>query len=120
MPDTLITNESPAHPSTLTSTGASPQSLVDLRKALTEAERLVDEADSDDSPLIEAYHEAQDRFVEHPSTSLADVLLKIERLAEVEDLAMHLRDSPHLLWVRLIDGLIRDLRAITGANGQVQ
>jgi hypothetical protein len=64
---------------------------------------------ADESPEIDAYHAAQDRFVAEPATSLLGVLLKLELVAEIEDLG-------HESTIKncVILGLIKDLRAVLG------
>lgn len=109
-PGTIALNESPAQPAVSTTTS---DIAVLLRRELADAERIVNAGVPDDSPLISAYHDAQDRFVNAPTTSMLGVLLKLERIAEVEDLDQHLGKMPNLIWPRMIKALLRDLRALT-------
>ena len=64
---------------------------------------------ADESPEIDAYHAAQDKFIAAPATSLLGVLLKLELVAEIETLE---RDNS--IKSRVILGLIKDFRAVLG------
>jgi len=66
----------------------------------------------DDDPVVLAYHEAQDRFVGSKVASLQDVLLKLSRIDEIEDLEGHLEGSPRLIYPRILQNLLRDLRSL--------
>lgn len=69
---------------------------------------------ADESPEIDAFHAAQSRFIAEPVTSLLGVLLKVEMIAEMEDLEGRLEEAPKLAMPRIILGLIKDLRAVLG------
>lgn len=79
-----------------------------------EAAANAPEHTADEGPVIEAYDAAQDRFIAAPATSLLGVLLKIEMIAEMEDLEGMLEEAPKLAMPRIILGLIKDLRAVLG------
>lgn len=65
---------------------------------------------ADESPEIDAFHAAQERFIAEPVTSLLGVLLKLELLNEVEDLE-HEGDG---IKNSIILGLLKDLRTALG------
>lgn len=80
------------------------------------AQAVVDapEHTADESPEIEAYHAAHDRFIAEPVNSLLGVLLKLEDLADHENLEGELQKAPRLIPPRIVLGLIKDLRAVLG------
>jgi hypothetical protein len=96
--------------------GGNEEELVTLRLQLKAAEDALNATDNDEPPLIEAYHQANDRFLDAPARTPADVLLKLERLADLGDMA----SDPGVSTNRIVLNLIRDLRAGLGINGQVQ
>jgi hypothetical protein len=65
---------------------------------------------ADESPEIDAFHAAQNRFLAEPVTSLLGVLLKLELLAEVEDLEHEANSFKNSIPL----GLIKDLRTALG------
>ncbi len=69
---------------------------------------------ADESPEIDAYHAAHDRFIAEPVNSLLGVLLKLEDLVEHEDFEGELQKAPQLIPPRIVLGLIKDLRAVLG------
>ena len=60
-----------------------------------------------DGPSVSAMIEKEDRFIEARTTSLAGILLKLEHVAETENLAK----DPSMTASRLVFGLITDLRS---------
>jgi hypothetical protein len=72
---------------------------------------------ADNDPLITAYHEAQDRFVDCKVASLQGVLLKLLLIDEAEDLEGHLEEAPRMLWPRIVKSLLRDLKTQVGSSG---
>jgi hypothetical protein len=60
--------------------------------------------------------EADERFTEARTTSLLGGLLKLERIAEVEDLVGKLEENPRLFEARVVLGLICDLRKHLGRD----
>lgn len=90
--------------------------LLALRLQLKAAEDAVNATDSDEPPLINAYHEANDRFLDAAARTPSDMLLKLERLADLGDMA----SAPGISTNRIVLNLIRDLRGALGVNGQVQ
>ncbi|WP_020697444.1 hypothetical protein [Reyranella massiliensis] len=99
--------------------GKTPTGLADLSddpvaqryREYRAAEAAVNapEHTADESPEIDAYHAAQDRFIAAPATSLLGVLLKLELVAEIEDL-----EHEDTIKNCVILGLIKDLRAVLG------
>lgn len=99
--------------------GKMPTGLADLSddpvaqryREYRAAEAVVNapEHTADESPKIDAYHAAQDRFIAAPATSLLGVLLKLELVAEIEDL-----EHEGTIKNCVILGLIKDLRAALG------
>lgn len=100
--------------------GKTPTGLADLSddpvaqcyREYRAAEAAVNapEHTADESPEIDAFHAAQNRFLAKPVTSLLGVLLKLELVAEVEDLE-HEADG---IKNGTILGLIKDLRTALG------
>lgn len=60
-----------------------------------------------DGPSVSAMIEKEDRFIDAHTTSLAGILLKLEHVAETENLAK----DPSMTISRLVFGLIMDLRS---------
>lgn len=91
--------------------------LVALRLQLQAAEGALNKDDvPEEGPVVDAYHAANDRFIDAPARTPADMLLKLERLAEIEEMEEPTIRSPD----RIVLNLIRDLRGALGFNGQVQ
>lgn len=90
--------------------------LLTLRLQLKAAEDALNATDNDESPLLDAYDEANERFLDAPTRTPSDVLLKLERLADLGDMA----SGPQTSTNRIVLNLIRDLRGALGINGQVQ
>lgn len=91
---------------------------VTAYQVLLHAERVVNAGVPDDSPAIDAFHVASERFIEAPVTSMRGVLLKLQRIDTVEGLDGHLDHTPNLMWPRMLKALIRDLQAIAGHAGR--
>jgi hypothetical protein len=135
MPDTLVSRESSSIPPTHASGSvnghrANPKATkakrsrdangrsagdgceaLELWRQFKGAEKTLNARidEDNDTPEI-AYYDAQDRFVDCKVTSLQDVLLKLLLLDETEDLEHHLKESPRLLWPRIVKSLLRDLK----------
>lgn len=116
MPDSLIISEIPAHPAASRAVPAlSPvpfdatDLLVRLYREARAAEAALDESkgEADDGPLHEGYHSAFDQFMDAPVNTVGDVLLKLEAIAEHEDIEA----KPNLIINRILLNLLRDLRA---------
>lgn len=90
--------------------------LLTLRIQLKAAEDALNAIDNDEPPLADAYLEANERFLDAPTRTPSDVLLKLERLADLGDMA----SGPQTSTNRIVLNLIRDLRGALGINGQVQ
>lgn len=124
MPDTLVSLTAPAHPETSTAAPA-PSSvpfdatdvLARLYREARAAEAALDESkgEAEDGPLHEGYHSAFDRFMDAPVNTVGDVLLKIEAIAEHEDIEA----KPNLIINRILLNLLRDLRATDAAHRQL-
>lgn len=96
---------------------ASGSDLLTLRLQLKAAEDALDEDGAPESgPIVDAYHSANRRFLEAPARTPAEMLLKLERLAEIEEMEEHPERADH----QIVLNLIRDLRGALGINGQVQ
>jgi len=124
MPDSLIINESPAPPPASTAAPASSpvpfdatDLLVRLYREARVAEAALDESEgeAEDGPLHEGYHSAFDRFMDAPVNTVGDVLLKLEAIAEHEDIEA----KPNLIINRILLNLLRDLRATDAAYRQL-
>jgi hypothetical protein len=122
MPDSLIL-EIPAHPAASTAAPAlSPvpfdatDVLVRLYREAQAAEAALNASEEpDDGPHHERYGAARDRFIDARVNTVGDILLKLERYADVEDLEA----EPHLIGNRILLNLLRDLRATDAAYGQL-
>lgn len=90
--------------------------LVTLRLQLKTAEDALNAVDNDEPPLVDAYDEANDRFLDAPARTPAGLLLKLERLADLGEM----EKDPEISTNRIVLNLIRDLRGALGVNGQVQ
>ena len=103
MPDTLVNLTTPAS----TPIAWQPDSeLFRLRRELASAEDALNTG-LDDDKAAPAYHAAHDRFLEAPVHSIAGVLLKLERLADLEEMEASSIRAPD----RIVRNLMRDLRA---------
>jgi hypothetical protein len=69
-----------------------------------------DERSSAYLELETAFHEASERFIYATDATLLGVLLKLEKLNELENLAAHLRECPNAQWPRIVLTVLHDLR----------
>jgi hypothetical protein len=83
---------------------------LEVWRRLKLAQERVDRGVPDNDPLITAYHEAQDWFVDCKVTSLRGVLLKLLLLDETEDLDRIQEEAPRMLWPQIVKSLLRDLK----------
>lgn len=90
------------------------ENLLALRLQLKAAEDALNATDNDEPPLADAYDEANERFLEAAARTPSDILLKLERLADLGDAA----SDPEVSTNRIVLNLIRDLRGALGINGQ--
>ena len=106
MPDSLVSFIEPPQGCKRQSLG-NDEELIAIRLQLKVAEDALNATDNDEPPLADAYHKANDRFLDAPARTPAGVLLKLERLADLGDMA----SDPQTSTNRIVLNLIRDLRA---------
>ena len=82
-------------------------------RALQAAEKALNERidEQEGGDIEKAYHAAQEAFIAVKDGTPRGALLKLKRLATIEDLDGYLEDSPNLAWPRIIKNVIRDLEA---------
>lgn len=91
------------------------EGLAAILQEVRAAEDALNNGD-EDAATEDAYDTATERFVESPVHTLAGVLLKLERLAEIGEM----EKDPALATNAIVLSLLRDLRPCAGTNGQVQ
>ncbi len=92
--------------------------MVDPIQGLWDAYRQAVVAwEGDGAPLegksVDAMSDAEERFIEHRTTTPLGIRLKLEHVAQTDNMAGALDRNPTLTVNRLVLGLLRDLKSET-------
>lgn len=111
MPDSLIVNESPAHPLASETPTSSVSSVLTALNSVRELLNANEDPSQEDS-LGKTHGEVQARFVAEPIRSLADAITKLQFVIDEDEL--------DAIDERIVQDAIDFLRNLPATNGQVQ